>query len=281
MVCRHPAKFGPNRDFFKFGPNIVRLFLLKSKERAEVRKAGGEDRMEDVKKSGGSMKALVVVLIVLVALLIGVAVCDKVYLPPKFYGEMTEELKDSGFYRDIAGGGTVCFVGDSITVGTQTRDLGWYEPLVPYIKGKVVRFAHSGWTTTDLLEHEDEIPAADIYVVAIGINDVTRPQDGAATAEEYVENLKALSEGLDGKIYYVAPWIVVDGTENEVKRRDEYAAGLSSWAGEAAIDPYPSISRVLEEEGAQKYMRDRLHPNLRRGLGLYCYAVLTFSSDRD
>lgn len=231
--------------------------------------------MEGPTRSNKKIKLMVAAVIVLLVVLVGVVLSDRIYLPPKFYGEMTQELQSSELFADLESGGSVCFVGDSITAGTETKGLGWYEPLVPYIKGEVKRFADRGWTSRDLLEHKDEMPNADIYVIAIGVNDVTRPQDGAATPEEFVENLEALTEGLEGKVYYIAPWNVDGCPETSVQRRQAYADCLRNWS-ETAIDPYPAIRAAFDKEGEQRFMRNELHPNLRRGLGLYSYAVLVF-----
>ena len=39
----------------------------------------------------------------------------------EFYGGMTDELKDSEFFEDLQSGRSICFLGDSITAGTDQR----------------------------------------------------------------------------------------------------------------------------------------------------------------
>ena len=227
-----------------------------------------------------------IILTAIFVLLIGImavfVVHEKISKIPQAYGEMTEDLQDSELYADFQSGKSVCFVGDSITEGTETYYLGWYEPLVPYIKGEVKNFSKGGWTTENLLDHKDELPEAEIYVVAIGINDVMRPHDGADSPEKYVENLGLFEEKIkevspDAKIYYIAPWIAAYSKGEVPGRRQAYADSLMKWCeGEerTGIDPYPVIREVLDSGRTSRYMRNNLHPNTRRGLGLYSYAVL-------
>ena len=90
----------------------------------------------------------------------------------RLYGGMTAELKDSTLYKDLKSGKSICFLGDSITSGYHTDEVPWYQPLTPHIKGEVYNYSRSGWTINNLIDNSEKIPAADIYIIAIGINDI-------------------------------------------------------------------------------------------------------------
>jgi len=226
---------------------------------------------------------LTVILILLSTLLIYVATWPR-FAKKEFYGDMTEELQDSGLYEDMQSGKSFCFIGDSITAGSMIWGVTWYDPLKPYIEGEIMNFSHSGWTTGDLTARKDEIPAADIYVIAIGVNDVLYPDDemSASSGEEYASCLEELSDAListspGARIYYIAPWILIDLPREITDRRDEYSRALEEWCtgdDRIFIDPVPVIRSVLDKEDVTEYMNDTVHPNMRRGVGLYSYAVL-------
>ena len=83
----------------------------------------------------------------------------------ELYGGMTDDLKDSELYKDLQSGKPICFLGDSITFGATTNGVPWYQPMVPYIKGKVFNYSTSGWQVKDLINNIDNIPVADIYII--------------------------------------------------------------------------------------------------------------------
>ncbi|MBR6484283.1 MAG: SGNH/GDSL hydrolase family protein [Clostridiales bacterium] len=197
---------------------------------------------------------------------------------------MTKELKDSELFEDLQSGKTICFVGDSITSGAMTDGVTWYDPLVPYIEGDIRNFSHSRWTTGNLLEHRSEIPEADVYVIAIGINDVIFIDDesGAASGEEYISNLEILDGTLNttspgSKRYYITPWILIGFPEEYNEKREEFSESLYSWCNEKeriCIDPFPVIDSFLEGDNISYFMHDAVHPNDRQGVQLFSYAVL-------
>lgn len=200
------------------------------------------------------------------------------------YGGMTPELKDSRFYEDMISGKSFCFAGDSITYGTVTGGVTWYDPLAPYIEGDISNFSLGGWTSETLASKAGEIPLADIYVVAIGINDVLFSDDalGAVTPEEYISNLEILTDTLtsqnpDARFYFITPWIFVDHPDHINELRDDFSNALMNWCdnnSRICIDPYPVTLSVIESEGRDRFMVNSFHPNGTRGVGLFSYAVL-------
>lgn len=206
------------------------------------------------------------------------------------YGGMTDELKDSEFYEDMQSGKSFCFLGDSITSGSVTEDIPWYQPLTPYISGTISNFSHGGWAVKNLIDEAGNIPEADIYVIAIGINDILFPEDEASaqTALEFATRCKELGDLLTTaspgcKIYFILPWSFTDSDTSFVERGSRFRSALAQTCiakGYGYINPDPVIQSVIEDEGSSKYMYNDFHPNAPDGIGLYCYAVLMDAHDR-
>ena len=210
--------------------------------------------------------------------------------PCFFYGRMNDDLKDSELFDDMASGKSFCFLGDSITAGTLTRGVSWHHHLDKYIKGHISDFSCDGWTSQSLVDAMEDIPASDVYVIAIGINDVLFSDQGlgASTAEEYIGNLKILADHLkenspSAKFYFITPWIFYDFPENFRSRRLIYTDALAEWCeeeGYICVDPNPIIDSVIEKDGIKRYMANNFHPNVVRGVGLFSYAVLEAEHQR-
>lgn len=233
------------------------------------RKDGGKTR-RNLSKTG---IALVGVLVVSIAVMVGILYLG---MPrPK----TKAELRDSELYEDMRSGKSFCFIGDSITRGTVADLTPWYNDLEPDIKGETSQFAVGGWTSEDPLEHLKDIPDSDIYVVALGINDVLVRD---YQADEYLANLMTLVEDLrsdcpDAKFYFVTPWPFRDLPEKYGIRRDEFSDALKVWCsdnGFICIDPYPYIAPVIQGEGGYKYLFNEFHPNAEYGVSLFGEGVL-------
>ena len=203
---------------------------------------------------------------------------------------MTAELKDSTLYKDLKSGKSICFLGDSITSGYHTDEVPWYQPLTPHIKGEVYNFSKSGWTINNLIDNSEKIPAADIYIIAIGINDILFYDESYAshTSDEFAQNAGKLTSLIkdrssEAKIYYVSPWTFCDLKQSYFDRGDEYRQALASYcesSGCIYINADPVITSVLESEGFEKYMFNQFHPNAPYGIGLFSYAVLKAAHDQ-
>ena len=256
--------------------------------------------MKSADMKNGISKTTIILSVVLVMLVAGAILFFKfspqihkyyvVHRNYKVYGGMTGELKDSEFYEDMQSGKSFCFLGDSITAGSVTEGIPWYRPLTPYISGTVSNFSRGGWTVSNLIDKADNIPEADIYVIAIGINDILFPEDedSAQTALEFASKCKELGELLTNrspgsKIYFILPWSFIDSDTSFVERGSRFRSALAQTCiakGYRYINPDPVIQSVIEDEGASKYMYNDFHPNAPAGIGLYCYAVLMDAHDR-
>ena len=204
--------------------------------------------------------------------------------------ETAAEINGNRLFEDLQSGKTICFIGDSITAGTATDGIPWYEPLEPFIQGEIMNVSEPGWTSVHLTEISGDIPQADVYVIAIGINDVLYIDQplGAASAEEFIDNLDILADALCTKspgatMYFVTPWPFLGFPEETYATRDAFVDAMIAWCdGEEriCIDPYDTIMDVLGEVDTEVYMWNDYHPDAPEGVGLYSYAVIQQESCR-
>lgn len=256
--------------------------------------------MSTAKRKTGTRKTTIGLSVVFVLLAIGTCLLFRFYpqihkyyidhRSYKVYGGMTDELRDSEFYEDMQSGRSFCFLGDSITYGSVTEGIHWYQPLIPYINGEISDFSFSGYSVINLVDSADKIPDADIYVIAIGINDILFPDDddSAKTGEEFAGKCKELGDLISdrnpgSKIYFISPWSFVDCDISFVERGDQFRSSLEEICLTTEyryINPDPIIQSVIAEEGSDKYMYNDFHPNAPNGVGLFSYAVLKDAHDR-
>ena len=193
--------------------------------------------------------------------------------------------QDNQLFEDMESGMSFCFVGDSITRGSVTDYVPWYEPLTPFIQGEVMNFSEGGWTSQWLVELRDQAPAADVYVIAIGINDILFIDQplGAASVEEFIANMQIFEDTLmsispNAKLYYITPWPFLNFPDDAYECRDEFVDAMVTFCNEEEnrilIDPYETIMNVLSESDPSVYMWNDYHPNAPQGIELYSYAVL-------
>lgn len=230
---------------------------------------------------------------------------DKYYLFPDGYYrqpvkpiELTEELKNTEVYKMINESKSICFVGDSITSGSKNGGYGWYEPLMAAFEGKTVyKEAWDSATTKTLLDNSDSIAAhkADLYVIAIGTNDV-RYRDKktcAMDSDAYVESINALIEKItasnqNAKFILISPWLALNNdpyTKLEVEKRDsmikEYGEALESYSDKNGF-LFNSANEAIYEEllnsSSEKYLLDHIHPNAGEGIGLYSEKVISYDN---
>ena len=208
----------------------------------------------------------------------------------ELYGGMTADLQDSEFFKDLQSGRSVCFLGDSITAGTEIGGVHWYEPLLPYIKGDISNLSTGGWMVQDLIDLTGNIPKSDIYIIAIGINDVLFPNavKSAKTSAEFIERAALLAENImgispDAKIYFISPWTFITDKQELNEAGSQYRSALKDLCAEKSfvyIDAEPIVVSVLNAEGTNKYMFNNFHPNASKGVGLSSYAVFTAAHEQ-
>lgn len=203
-------------------------------------------------------------------------------------GGMTEELKDCDLYEDMQSGKSFCFIGDSITDGTETDGIRWNEPLKQYINGKTSYFSYPGWTVKNVIDNSSKIPSADVYVIAVGINDSLGIGYASTTAEDFAgkcSQLAALISNInpEATICFIAPWTYVGFDDKTMQRGVQFRNALEEMCLQKEyryIDPDPVITSVFAKDGYKKYMLNGFHPEAPEGVELFSYAVLKADHNR-
>lgn len=207
---------------------------------------------------------------------------------------VTPAMTRTALYKLLKASGSVCFVGDSLTAGSENGGYGWYEPLMANFPGTaVIREAWPGAATGTLLENALVIAAhgADTYVIAVGTNDVRyrNPDICAMDEAAYITNLSSLAGQIldinpDANLVFICPWPALDNdpfTAIPMVERDallaSYGLALKSYCedkGYLYLDPTPAIRRLLSVEVTSDYLIDHIHPNSGKGIDLFSRAVL-------
>lgn len=203
-------------------------------------------------------------------------------------GGMTDELKDCDLFEDMQSGKSFCFLGDSITQGNVSYGIRWCQPLLKYINGDVSYLCSPGWEVQDLIYHRDNIVSADVYVIAIGINDVIDLDNEGITASEFTARCGNLADIIkrinpDAVIYFIAPWTFIKFDKYRVERGTTFRTALDEWCSKTEyrfINPEPAIKDVFIKKGASRYMENQYHPNAPEGVELFSYAVLKANHDQ-
>ncbi|MGN0518947.1 MAG: CapA family protein [Acutalibacteraceae bacterium] len=208
--------------------------------------------------------------------------------------EITDDEKQSVLYKALSESDSVCFVGDSVTEGTANGGYGWYEPLVALFPDlSVYNCSKGGATVQTILDRIDDVTSckADLYVIAIGTNDVRyRDSVDESNESDFINSIKSLTDNIrkannDAKIVFISPWCALDSdpviritTEERDKLLDSYGASLRQYAeknGYIYIDASSKIKQIISSSPFDMYLVDHIHPNVIRGIALYSKAVLS------
>ena len=205
---------------------------------------------------------------------------------------LTDEMKNGTLYRAMSEADRICFIGDSVTEGTKNGGCPWYEPLEEFFPDKkITGFSKGGCTVSYMLDHINEIPSADLYVIALGTNDVRYRDESicAMTSDSYVERIdelktKLLSVSSGAEFIFIAPWYSTDGDpycmlsfEEKTAMNEEYSTALEKYCSENSfmyINANPYIKDILTVYPDRDYLLDHIHPNASKGVVLYSEAVL-------
>jgi len=231
---------------------------------------------------------------------------DRYYLFPEGYFrqsvkaiEITDEMRESKLFQLISESEKICFVGDSLTAGSKNGGYGWYEPLMAaFLNKSVCRQAWGSATTFTLLDNIDLLTEefADLYVIAIGTNDVRYREKTtcAMDSASYVENIDNLITSIRGtnsnaKFVLVNPWFALDNdpfTAISIEERDnlldEYGKALEAFSnqnGHHFINPNLGIDYILSHEVVSNFLLDHIHPNADSGIRLYSQEIISYSAN--
>lgn len=210
-------------------------------------------------------------------------------------GNILDEY-DNSFYELLKSSNDICFIGDSITCGSNNRGYPWYEPLVPYISGNAYQLAVGGYTSrqaNQLVKDSKNQPCmnSDLFVIAVGTNDIRyRNDDCAMNSSDYINELNDMvseikSVSPDAKLVFIAPWISYENdpfkavSYSEVlSLHEEYEDALKTYCDSndfCYINANSYIDSVVSRYPQTDYLVDHIHPNPMRGIYLYCEAVLS------
>ncbi len=206
---------------------------------------------------------------------------------------MTETMRNAPFFTALSQAESVCFVGDSVTAGNINGGWPWFEPIEEYLTADVSNYSKSGSTVSYFTERSDEIPVAELYVIALGTNDVRFRDESfcAMTSKLYVDEISLLRSQLCDKnasaqFIFIAPWYSIDGDKRcpmtfgeKTALNEEYCDALEEFckkSGDMYINPNPFIKQRLSVAPTTDYLLDHIHPNAGRGIVMYSEAVLSY-----
>ena len=225
---------------------------------------------------------------------------DKMYFMSDGYkrqkSEKIELNMKSRIVEEIYKANSVCFIGDSITEGTKNGGYGWYEPLINSFNNKKISNISKGGATIKTITNEylNNKIEADLYIIAIGANDIRYRNSNICAMDEndYTKEIDKLINSIansdKARFVFIAPWISTsDDTENCKATQEEkqelyykYTTKLEHFCNENGyifINPNEIISNTLNRELYSKYLIDYIHPNVMNGIKLYSEAVMKAS----
>lgn len=206
--------------------------------------------------------------------------------------ELTAEMKNNTLFKAIENADTICFVGDSVTEGTKNGGCPWYEPIEEHIPYKnILNYSKGGCTVSYMIDYCNEIPTADLYVIALGTNDVRyrTSYSCAMTPDEYTLRLEELVKSLNkkngiAKFVFIAPWYSTDGDpfcdlsfSEKTELNNSFSDALKEYCNEnnyGYINANPYIADKLNKVPNKNYLLDHIHPNSTEGVKMYSEAVL-------
>lgn len=209
---------------------------------------------------------------------------------------ITADMKSGLLYNAVDNAKSVCFIGDSVTEGTKNGGCPWYEPIISHFENREI-YNHSkgGCTVSYLIDTADSIPVSDLYVIAIGTNDVRYRDEStcAMTSDEFIARADTLSNALKNKnskaqIIFIAPWYSTDGDtisklsyQEKLQLNKEYSDALEGFCKENSfgyINVNPYIEALLEVTPDRELLLDHIHPNAGKGVIAYSEAVLLYKA---
>ncbi len=207
--------------------------------------------------------------------------------------EMNDEMRSGKLWKAMQNVNSVCFIGDSVTEGTKNGGCPWYEPIEEHIPDKTVyNYSKGGCTVSYMLDKINEIPSAELYVIALGTNDVRYRDESvcAMTADDFAARQNELRSLLikkspNAQFVFIAPWYSTDGDPfcklsftAKTALNEEYSHALEKSCSEnddIFIDANGYIRQKLTEKPDSYYLLDHIHPNCGKGAVMYSEAVLS------
>ena len=206
--------------------------------------------------------------------------------------------KQSILHTQLKNNKTVCFIGDSITAGSENGGYPWYGPLVdayPHIQ--VNSMAAGGGTSKSMLQlSQTKLMPSDLYIIALGTNDIRYrdAQKAAITVTDYIENLnmlvsKARELSSTAQFIFIAPWCSIPedpvppiSQSEKEKLMKIYSDALQQFCrskNHLYLNPNPILNFLIKHPQLRAhYMKDHIHPTFPHGCYLYSAAVMEAAS---
>ncbi len=206
---------------------------------------------------------------------------------------LSEEMKEGTLYQAMSQANSICFIGDSVTEGTKNGGCPWYEPIEEHFKGKTIsNSSKGGCTVSYMTAHASEIPVAELYVIALGTNDVRYRDESkcAMTSGAFTEEINTLKSALlaatpNARFVFIAPWYSTDGDPfcslsfaAKTALNTEYCEALEKYCAANSLDFINAneyIQNTLVTRPDREYLLDHIHPNAAKGVIMYSEAVLS------
>ncbi len=207
-----------------------------------------------------------------------------------------EEYEGNPLVGMMKAASRICFVGDGITEGARNGGYGWYEPLVAMLgKKDVTRWTKDGGKSSFFAEKRSEIAQteADLYVIAIGYNDIcdstfTSCEASAQNLATHIDQLAStLSASKPGtRIVILSPWLSYDPDPHcqlpRAVKKQLYAmcdTALEKYCkqkGHLFINPNGYIRQAVidDHHDRGKYFYDYAYPNADKGIELFSRACV-------
>lgn len=201
--------------------------------------------------------------------------------------ELTNQDKKSLMYNLIKENDIICFVGDSITEGSENGFIPWYEELISlFSKKEIFNYSVSGYRSDSIISsYKEELLncSCSLVVINIGTNDIRAFLRGG---EEYINNIKKIVSFVDDReIVLLSPWRTTDKDEKmkiakniKVRLYDEYDNRLMELSKKNKniyyIETNSYIKKMFARYGEETFSEDGVHPNSDLGVKLYSYSVM-------
>lgn len=199
--------------------------------------------------------------------------------------------KNGTIYKKISESKSITFIGDSITEGSKNGGYGYYEPIINYFnkigkEKKVCNISKCGATTTTINEIlKNKKCNTELYVIAIGTNNIRYKNEKIKNPSQYIESLNTIISKLgSNNIIIISPFISNDNdiffTDVNKKKElyNDYDKVLSNYCRTkdylyVNINNY--IYDMMQSNNNYKYMLDYIHPNNNLGIKFYSEKILS------
>ena len=142
-----------------------------------------------------------------------------------------------------------------------------------------------------MIDHINDIPVANLYVIALGTNDIRYRNEStcAMTSSQYVSKIDTLRKQIkkksaNAKFVFIAPWYSTDGDpysklsfKDKTSMTESYSSALANYCSNnnyGFINANDYIKSMLTYNPDRKFLLDHIHPNASEGVIMYSQAVL-------